>query len=123
MHWFWKVGVLYYEGGSRRVKAIRPFLERFIGFYTTDGYVCYKVFDTTDEELAKLEASPPEGIKKRSACLVHIRRLFENIPRRRGPDPTSAVLLHLVNPQKQLFLKIITQTPIDFQWVGEVNAY
>ena len=36
------------------------------------------MFDTTDEELAKLESPPPEGIKKRSACLVHIRRLFVN---------------------------------------------
>ena len=73
-----KLSWLFYEGGSRGAKAIRPFLEKFIGFYTTDGYVCYKVFDMTDEELAKLESPPPEGIKKRSACLVHIRRLFVN---------------------------------------------
>ena len=73
-----KLSWLFYEGGSRGVKAIRPFLEKFIGFYTTDGYICYKVFDMTDEELAKLESPPPEGVKKRSACLVHIRRLFVN---------------------------------------------
>ena len=73
-----KLSWLFYEGGSRGAKAIRPFLEKFIGFYTTDGYICYKVFDTTDEELANLESPPPEGIKKRSACLVHIRRLFVN---------------------------------------------
>ena len=73
-----KLSWLFYEGGSRGAKAIRPFLEKFIGFYTTDGYICYKVFDITDEELAKLESPPPEGIKKRSACLVHIRRLFVN---------------------------------------------
>lgn len=73
-----KLSWLFYEGGSRGAKAIKPFLEKFIGFYTTDGYVCYKVFDMTDEELAKLESPPPEGIKKRSACLVHIRRLFVN---------------------------------------------
>ncbi len=72
-----KLSWLFYEEGSRGAKAIRPFLERFIGFYTTDGYVCYKVFDTTDEELAE-KGSPPDGIKKRSACLVHIRRLFVN---------------------------------------------
>ncbi len=72
-----KLSWLFYEEGSRGAKAIRPFLERFIGFYTTDGYVCYKVFDMTDEELAKKE-TPPDGIKKRSACLVHIRRLFVN---------------------------------------------
>ena len=72
-----KLSWLFYEEGSRGAKAIRPFLERFIGFYTTDGYVCYKVFDVTDEELAEME-NPPDGIKKRSACLVHIRRLFVN---------------------------------------------
>lgn len=29
----------FYEEGSRGAKAIRPYLEKFIGFYTTDGYV------------------------------------------------------------------------------------
>lgn len=72
-----KLSWLFYEEGSRGAKAIRPFLERFIGFYTADGYVCYKVFDVTDEELAEME-NPPDGIKKRSARLVHIRRLFVN---------------------------------------------
>jgi len=65
-----KLSWLFYEEGSRGAKVIKPFLEKFIGFYTTDGYVCYKVFDMTDEELAKLESPPPDGIKKRSACLV-----------------------------------------------------
>lgn len=69
---------LFYEEGSRGAKAIKPYLEKLIGFYTTDGYVCYKVFDMTDEELAKLESPPRGGVKKRSACLVHIRRLFVN---------------------------------------------
>ena len=73
-----KLSWLFYEKGSRGAKAIRPYLEKFIGFYTTDGYVCYKVFDKTDEELAESETQPPEGIKKRSACLVHIRRQFVN---------------------------------------------
>ncbi len=72
-----KLSWLFYEEGSRGAKAIRPFLERFIGFYTTDGYVCYKVFDVTDKELAEMKA-PPEDVRKRSACLVHIRRLFVN---------------------------------------------
>lgn len=73
-----KLSWLFYEEGSRGAKAIKPYLEKFIGFYTTDGYVCYKVFDMTDEELAKLESPPHGGVKKRSACLVHIRRLFVN---------------------------------------------
>lgn len=73
-----KLSGLFYEEGSRGAKAIRPYLEKFIGFYTTDGYVCYKVFDKTDEELAKAEAQPQGGVKKRSACLAHIRRQFVN---------------------------------------------
>lgn len=52
-----------YEGGSRGKKAIEPFLKDFIGFYTTDGYVVYKIFD-----------DPGGGGSRRSACLVHIRR-------------------------------------------------
>ncbi len=73
-----KLSWLFYEEGRRGAKAIRPYLEKFIEFYTTDGYVCYKVFDKTDEELAKAEAQPQGGVKKRSACLVHIRRQFFN---------------------------------------------
>lgn len=32
-----------YEHGSRGLKAIRQFLDNFIGFFTTDGYVVYSV--------------------------------------------------------------------------------
>lgn len=55
-----------YEHGSRGLKAIRQFLDNFIGFFTTDGYVVYKVYD--DDELY------PD--QHRSACLTHIRRKF-----------------------------------------------
>ena len=34
-----------YESGIRGKKAIEPFLKDFIGFYTTDGYEVYKIFD------------------------------------------------------------------------------
>ena len=44
-----KLSWLFYEEGSRGAKAIKPYLEKFIGFYTTDRYVCCKVFDMTDE--------------------------------------------------------------------------
>ena len=54
-----------YESGSRGRKAIEPFLKDFIGFYTTDGYAVYKIFD-----------DPGGGGPRRSACLVHIRRCF-----------------------------------------------
>ena len=55
-----------FEHGSRGLKAIRQFLDNFIGFFTTDGYVVYKVYD--DDELH------PD--QHRSACLTHIRRKF-----------------------------------------------
>ena len=54
-----------YENGSRGLKAIKPFLDQFIGFFTTDGYVVYKAYDGKDT---------PNQI--RSACLTHIRRGF-----------------------------------------------
>ena len=63
-----------YEDGSRGAKVIRPFLEGFLGFYTTDGYVVYKVFDSKDEADEDAEKQQKKG--RRSACLVHIRRVF-----------------------------------------------
>ena len=63
-----------YEDGSRGAKAIRPFLDGFLGFYTTDGYVVYKVFDSKDEADEDAEKQQKKG--RRSACLVHIRRVF-----------------------------------------------
>lgn len=56
-----------YENGSRGTKAIKGFLEKFIGFYTTDGYVVYKVFDTHGDD---------SGPRRRSSCAVHQRRYF-----------------------------------------------
>ena len=55
-------------------KAIRPFVDGFRGFYTTDGYVVYKVFDSKDEAAEDAERQQKKG--HRSACLVHIRRVF-----------------------------------------------
>ena len=63
-----------YEDGSRGAKVIRPFLDGFLGFYTTDGYVVYKVFDSKDEADEDAEKRQKKG--RRSACLVHIRRVF-----------------------------------------------
>ena len=63
----------FYKEGSRGVLVSRPFLEMFIGFYITDEYVCNKVFDVTDEELAKLESLLPKRVKKRVTCLDHFK--------------------------------------------------
>ncbi len=60
-----------YEGG-RGAKVIEPYLKDFIGFYTTDGYQVYKIFDDgRDDKLSKSEKK-----RLRSACLTHIRRYF-----------------------------------------------
>jgi len=78
--YFWtitamKLGLtwLSYENGSRGKAAIAKFLDQFIGFYTTDGYACYKLWDMPD--VADMSSSETD-IRKRSACLVHIRRPF-----------------------------------------------
>jgi len=52
-----------YENGSRGLKTIKPYLDQFIVFFTTDGYVVYKVYEK--------EYHP---FQTRSACLTHIRR-------------------------------------------------
>jgi len=64
---------LSYEMGSRGKMAIARFMDRFVGFYTTDGYACYKLWDMDDEAQSSDSVQP---MKKRSACLVHIRRPF-----------------------------------------------
>ena len=64
-----------YEDGSRGAEVIRPFLDGFIGFYTTDGYAVYKIFDSKQEAD---ESTTDEKDRKgrRAACMVHIRRNF-----------------------------------------------
>jgi transposase len=54
-----------YEHGSRAAKVLRPILDEFIGFFTSDGYIVYKIYDKDDH---------PN--QRRSACLTHIRRNF-----------------------------------------------
>lgn len=63
-----KLAWFIYEHGSRGAKVIQPFLENHIGFYTTDGYAVYKIYDSHPEDA--------NSKRKRSACLVHIRRYF-----------------------------------------------
>lgn len=63
-----KLAWFVYEHGSRGAKVIQPFLENHVGFYTTDGYAVYKIYDSHPEDT--------DSKRKRSACLVHIRRYF-----------------------------------------------
>lgn len=60
-----KLSWFIYDDGSRGQKVIRPFLDKFKGYFTADGYVVYKMYD-------KLE----NALQKRCACLTHIRRPF-----------------------------------------------
>lgn len=53
-----------YEHGSRGLKAIKAYLDNFIGFFTSDGYVVYSLYQDLYPD------------KHRSSCLVHIRRYF-----------------------------------------------
>ena len=62
-----KMAWFLYENGSRGLKAIKPFLDRFVGFFTTDGYVVYKAYDGKEDSR-----------QTRIACLTHIRRNFVN---------------------------------------------
>lgn len=60
-----KLSWFIYENGSRGAKVIKPYLDKFKGFFTTDGYIAYKIYE-------KIEKAP----QKRCACLTHIRRYF-----------------------------------------------
>lgn len=53
-----------YEHGRRGLKAIKSFLDNFIGFFTSDGYVVYSIYQDLYPD------------KHRSSCLYHIRRYF-----------------------------------------------
>lgn len=60
-----------YEDGGRGKAAIKDFLGNFSGYFTTDGYCVYKIYDDGDSP------APPDGsakTRKRVSCLVHIRR-------------------------------------------------
>ena len=62
----WKLVWFIYEYATHALKAIRQFLDNFIGFFIKDGCIVYKVYN--NEEL------PPNH--HCSACLTHIRRKF-----------------------------------------------
>lgn len=65
------------QTGSILASGSPPFLDGFLGFYTTDGYVVYKVFDNKDEAAEDAESQQKKG--RRSACLVHIRRVRPDV--------------------------------------------
>lgn len=88
-----KLTWIFYENGSRGAKVIKPFLMNHVGFYTTDGYVVYKTFDTgTDTE--------GSSDRKRSACLVHIRRPFVV-----AMDEDYEKAMSFINPITEIFAR------------------
>jgi len=62
-----KLAWFIYDEGSRGTAVIKPYLDAFKGFFTTDGYVVYKLFDDMEH---------PD--QTHCSCLTHIRRLFIN---------------------------------------------
>ena len=40
-----KLSWFIYDNGSRGRKVIRPFLDKFRGYFTTDGYIVYKMYE------------------------------------------------------------------------------
>ena len=54
-----------YDKGSRGRDVIRPFLDKFKGYFTTDGYIVYKLYDKIQD-----------ANQIRCACMTHIRRMF-----------------------------------------------
>lgn len=79
-----------YESGGRGAKAIEGFLNDFIGFYTTDGYVVYKVFDTPNDDKSKS--------RHRSSCAVHQRRYFVD-----ALEEDSVGAMWFINEYNKLF--------------------
>lgn len=76
-----------YDEGSRGRKVIRPYLDKFRGYFTTDGYIVYKLYD-------KIE----DASQIRCACLTHIRRMFvDALPENR------TLMSWFINRIKKLF--------------------
>ena len=76
-----------YDEGSRGRKVIRPYLDKFKGYFTTDGYIVYKLYD-------KIE----DASQIRCACLTHIRRMFVD-----ALHENKALMSWFINRIKKLF--------------------
>ena len=77
-----------YDKGSRGRRVIKPYLDRFKGCFTTDGYIVYKLYDQLKD-----------ADQIRCACLTHIRRLFvDALHENRG------LMSWFINRIKELFV-------------------
>ena len=82
-----KLSWFIYDCGSRGRKVIKPYLDKFKGCFTTDGYIVYKLY----EQL--LDAN-----QIRCACLTHIRRLFVD-----ALHDNRSMMSWFINKIKKLF--------------------
>lgn len=82
-----KLSWFIYDEGSRGAKVIRPYLDRFKGYFTTDGYIVYKLYE-------KLTDAPQHRI----ACLTHIRRTFVD-----ALHENRKLMSWFINKMKKLF--------------------
>lgn len=82
-----KLSWFIYDNGSRGRKVIQPYLDKFKGCFTTDGYVVYKLYEKiTDAD------------QIRCACLTHIRRLFVD-----ALHENRSLMSWFINKIKRLF--------------------
>ena len=82
-----KLSWFIYDNGSRGRKVIQPYLDKFKGCFTTDGYVVYKLYEKiTDAD------------QIRCACLTHIRRLFVD-----ALHENRSLMSWFINKIKKLF--------------------
>ena len=82
-----KLSWFIYDGGSRGRKVIKPYLDKFKGYFTTDGYIVYKLYDKLSD-----------ANQIRCACLTHIRRLFVD-----ALHENRSMMSWFINKIKKLF--------------------
>ena len=99
-----KLSWFIYDNGSRGRKVIKPYLDKFKGCFTTDGYVAYKLYD---------KISDADQI--RCACLTHIRRLFVD-----ALHENRSLMSWFINKIKKLFT--IDSECKEHRIVGEERA-
>jgi len=82
-----KLSWFVYDNGSRGRKVIQPYLDKFKGCFTTDGYVVYKLYEKITD-----------AAQIRCACLTHIRRLFVD-----ALHENRSLMSWFINKIKKLF--------------------
>lgn len=82
-----KLSWFIFDQGSRGRKVIKPYLDKFKGCFTTDGYIVYKLYDNVED-----------ADQIRCACMTHIRRLFVD-----ALHENRSLMSWFINKIKKLF--------------------